>query len=117
MKSQDVYPVLISIAIIVAVAFLQKQSKLIAAIISTTPVRAALAIWVVYAAVEGNKDAVVKFNGSVALSLISTILFAIGAWWAAKQNMKIGGILLTGYGAWAVSTGVLFLLRKVLGIG
>ncbi len=117
MKAEEIYPVLISIAIIIAVAFLQRQSKLAAAIISTTPVRAALAIWVVYAAVEGNKDAVAKFNGSVALSLISTMLFAIGAWWAAKQDMKIGGILLTGYGAWAVATGILFLLRKVLGIG
>lgn len=117
MKSQEIYPVLVSIAIIIAVAFLQRQSKLAAAIISTTPVRAALAIWVVYAAVEGNKEAVVKFNGSVALSLISTMLFAIGAWYAAKADMKIGGILLSGYGAWAVSTGILYLFRQFLGIG
>ncbi len=117
MKPQEVYPVLISIVIIIAVAFLQRQSKLAAAIISTTPIRAALAMWVVYAAVEGNKEAVVKFNGSVALSLISTILFAIGAWWAAKQDMKIGGIMLTGYGAWAVATGIIYAFRQVLGIG
>ena len=107
----------ISILIIIAVAFLQRQSKLAAAIISTTPIRAALAIWVVYAAVDGNKDAVVKFNGSVALSLISTMLFAVGAWYAAKADMKISGILLSGYGAWAISTGVLYLFRQFLGIG
>ncbi len=117
MKSQEYLPVLISIAIIIAVAFLQRQSKLAAAIISTTPVRAALAIWVVYAAVDGNKEAVVKFNGSVALSLISTMLFALGAWYAAKADMKIGGILLSGYAAWAISTGILYLFRQFLGIG
>ena len=117
MKSQEYIPVLISIVIIIAVAFLQRQSKLAAAIISTTPIRAALAIWVVYTAVDGQKDAVVKFNQSVAISLIPTILFAIGAWYAAKADMKIGGILLSGYGVWAVATGIIYLFRRSLGIG
>ncbi|MBT3314267.1 MAG: hypothetical protein HN390_06600 [Anaerolineae bacterium] len=117
MKSQEVLPVLISILIIIAVAFLQRQSKLAAAIISTTPIRAALAIWVIYAAVNGSKEAVVKFNQSVALSLIPTFLFAVGAWYAARADMKIGGILLSGYGTWAIATGILYLLRQRLGIG
>ena len=117
MKSNEIVPVLISILIIIAVAFLQKQSKLIAAIISTTPIRAALAIWVIYAAVDGQKEAVVKFNGSVALSLIPTFLFAVGAWFAAKADLKIGGILLSGYATWAVATGILYLSRRILGIG
>ncbi len=72
MKSQDIFSVIISIIIIIAVAVLQKQSKTIAAIISTTPIRAALAIWVVYSAVEGSKTEMVKFNESDALSLIPT---------------------------------------------
>ena len=117
MKSQEVLPVLISIAIIIAVAFLQRQSKLAAAIISVTPIRASLAIWIINAAVNGNKSEVVKFNQSVALSLIPTFLFAVGAWYAAKADMKIGGILLSGYGTWAVATGILYMLRQSLGIG
>ena len=117
MKSQEVLPVLISIVIIIAVAFLQRQSKLAAAIISTTPIRAALAIWVVYAAVEGNKTEVVKFNQSVALSLIPTFLFALTAWFAARADMKIGGILLSGYSVWAIGAGILYLLRQRLEIG
>ena len=62
MKSQEVLPVLISIIIIIAVAFLQRQSKLAAAIISTTPIRAALAIWVVYAAYENWWDLTLRLR-------------------------------------------------------
>ncbi len=117
MKSEEITPVIISILIIIAVAFLQRQNKLAAAIISTTPLRAALAMWVVYAAVNGSKTEMVKFNQSVALSLIPTFLFAVGAWYAARADLKIGGILLSGYGTWAVATGILYMFRQTLGIG
>ena len=117
MKSQEIYPVLVSILIIIAVAFLQRQSKLIAAIISVTPIRASLAIWIIYAAVNGNKTEVVKFNQSVALSLIPTFLFAVAAWYAARADLKFGGILLSGYAVWAIGAGILYFLRQSLGIG
>ena len=116
MKSQDILSVVISIVIIIAIALLQKQSKVIAAIISTTPVRAALGIWVVYSAVEGSKTEMVKFNESVALSLIPTFLFAVAAWMAARAGWKISGQLIAGYGTWAVGAGILYMLRQVLGI-
>ncbi|OQX61603.1 MAG: hypothetical protein B5M51_07550 [Anaerolinea sp. 4484_236] len=117
MKSSEAAPVLISILIIIAVAVLQKQSKLIAAIISTTPIRVALAMWVVYASVNGNQKEMAQFNQSVMLSLIPTFLFAAAAWLAAKAGMKLGGILLSGYGTWAIGAGILYALRQVLGIG
>ena len=117
MKSQDILSVVISVIIIVAVAVLQKQSKLMAAIISTVPVRAGLAIWIVYASVNGSKTEVVKFSQSVAFSLIPTFLFAVVAWFAAKAGMKLGGILFSGYAVWAIGAGTLYLLRNYLGIG
>ena len=117
MKSQDILSVVISVIIIIAVAVLQKQSKLMAAIISTVPVRAGLAIWIVYAAVNGSKAEVVKFSQSVAFSLIPTFLFAVAAWFAAKAGMKLGGILFSGYAVWAIGAGTLYLLRNYLGIG
>lgn len=117
MKSQDILSVVISIIIIIAVAILQKQSKLMAAIISTTPIRAGLAIWIVYAAVNGKQSEVIKFNKSVAFSLIPTFLFAVAAWLAAKAGMKLGGMLISGYAVWAIGAGALYLLRQYLGIG
>ena len=117
MKSQDILPVVISVIIIIAVAVFQKQSKLVAAIISTTPIRVALAIWVVYASVGGNQKEMVKFNQSVMISFIPTVLFAVAAWIAARSGMKLGGMLLSGYGVWAIGAGTLYLLRNYLGIG
>ena len=117
MKSQDILSVVISVIIIIAVAVLQKQSKLLAAIISTVPVRAGLAIWIVYAAVNGSKTEVVKFSQSVAFSLIPTFLFAVAAWFAAKAGMKLGGILFSGYAVWAIGAGILYVFRQYLGIG
>ncbi|RLD03872.1 MAG: hypothetical protein DRI32_06695 [Chloroflexi bacterium] len=117
MKSNEVVPVLISILIIIAVALLQKQSKLIAALISTTPIRIALAMWIVYASVNGNKREITQFNQSVAISLIPTFLFALAAWVAARNGLKIGWILLSGYGTWAIGAGVVYFFRQVLGIG
>ncbi len=117
MKSQDILSVLISVVIIIAVAVLQKQSKVIAALISTMPVRAGLAIWIVYAATNGNKEDVTQFSLSVAYSLIPTFLFAVSAWLAARAGMKLGGILFSGYTTWALVAGIIFLARKFLGLG
>ena len=117
MKNNEILPVIISILIIIAVALLQKQSKLVAALISTTPIRIALAMWIVYASVNGNKNEITRFNQSVLISLIPTFLFALAAWIAARNGMKIGWILLSGYASWAVGAGAVYLLRQTLGIG
>ena len=117
MKSQDILSVVISVIIIIAVAILQKQSKVVAALISTMPIRAGLAIWIVYAAVDGNKKDITQFSLSVAYSLIPTFLFAVAAWLAARAGMKLGVILLSGFSTWAFFSGTIFLARKFLGLG
>ena len=53
MKLQDILPVLVSIAVIVLVAVVEKQSKLIAAITATMPMTAPLALWIVYSSADG----------------------------------------------------------------
>jgi uncharacterized membrane protein (GlpM family) len=116
MKTQDFISIAVSIVIIIAVAILQKQSKTIAAIVSTTPIRATLAIWVVYTAVEGSKTEMVKFNESVALSLIPTFFFAVSAWLAARAGFKLSGQLIIGYGVWAIGSLILYTFRRALGI-
>ena len=117
MKSQEVLPVIISIIAIILVAVLQKQSKVIAAIVSTTPLRVTFAMWIIYAAVNGDKREMTQFSQSVIFSLIPTFIFAVAAWIASRAGMKLGGILLTGYGSWAIAAGILYLLRKTLGLG
>ncbi|MBT3337492.1 MAG: hypothetical protein HN855_05565 [Anaerolineae bacterium] len=117
MKSQDVLPVILSVVIIVIVAILEKQSKVIAAITATMPLTAALALWIVYTSANGDKTATSQFSLSMIFGFIPTFFFMVAAWLAARAGMKLSGILLAGYGTWAVGAGIIYMLRQVLGIG
>jgi len=117
MKSQDVLPVILSVAIIIIVAVLEKQSKVIAAITATMPLTAALALWIVYTSANGDKTATSQFSLSMVFGFIPTFFFMVAAWIASRAGMKLSGILLSGYGVWAIGVGILYLLRKTLGLG
>ena len=117
MKSQDILPVIFSVVIIIIVAILEKQSKVIAAITATMPLTAALALWIVYTSANGDKTATSQFSLSMVFGFIPTFFFMVAVWIASRAGMKLGGILLTGYTVWAVGVGMVFLLRKSLGLG
>jgi uncharacterized membrane protein (GlpM family) len=117
MKSQDILPVVLSVIVIIIVAILEKQSKVIAAITATMPLTAALALWIVYASSDGEKTATTQFSLSMVFGFIPTFFFMVAAWLAARAGWKIGGQLIAGYGIWAIGAGILYMLRKTLGIG
>ena len=117
MKSQDVLPVILSVVIIIIVAVLEKQSKVIAAITATMPLTAALALWIVYTSANGDKTATSQFSLSMIFGFIPTFFFMVAAWIASRAGLKLGGILLSGYGTWVLGAGIIFLLRKTLGLG
>jgi len=117
MKSQDILPVVFSVVIIIIVAILEKQSKVIAAITATMPLTAALALWIVYTSANGDKTATSQFGLSMIFGFIPTFFFMVAAWIASLAGMKLSGILLSGYGVWAIGAVSVFLLRKSLGLG
>ncbi len=117
MKFQDILPVAISVIVIILVAILEKQSKVIAAITATMPLTAALALWIVYASSDGEKTATTQFSLSMIFGFIPTFFFMVAAWLAARAGWKLSGILIAGYGTWAAGVGVLYALRSALGIG
>jgi hypothetical protein len=108
MKSQDILPVAISVIVIILVAILEKQSKVIAAITATMPLTAALARWIVSTS---------QFSLSMIFGFIPTFFFMVAAWLAARAGWKLSGILLAGYGTWGIGVGILYALRSTLGIG
>ena len=116
MKLQDALPVLLSITVIILVALLEKQSKLLAAVIAAMPLAAPLALWIVYASHDGDKTAVSQFSFSLLLSLLPTFAFLIAVWLAARAGMKLVPMILTGYGIWAVGAVILYFLRNILGL-
>ncbi len=116
MKTQSILPVVLSIVIIVLVAVIEKQSKLFAALMAVMPLGAPLALWIVYSSNAGDKTAVSQFSLSLLLGLLPTLAFLIAVWFAARAGMKLGPMILTGYGVWAAGAAILYLLRNTLGI-
>jgi hypothetical protein len=116
MKAQEIIPVVLSIIVIILVAMIEKQSKLVAALTATMPLAAPLALWIVYSSNSGDKAAVSQFSLSLLLGLLPTLAFLVAVWLAARAGMKLAPMILTGYGVWAVGATILYFLRNTLGI-
>jgi hypothetical protein len=116
MKWNEVLPVFLSIVVIILVAVLEKQSKLLAAITATMPLTIPLALWIVYSSSQGERGAMVQFTQSLALGLVPTLAFTIALWLGAKAGLKLVPIILSGYAVWAAVLLVLIFLRHWLGI-
>jgi len=116
MKSQDLLPVILSIIVIILVAVLEKQSRLIAAITATMPLAAPLALWIVYASSGGEKEAVSSFSLGMVLGFLPTMAFMVAVWLAARAGMKLVPMIATGYGVWALGALLIYLLRNLLGL-
>ncbi len=116
MKIQDYIPVFISILIIISVALLERHSKLVAAVTATMPIKVPLALWVVYAANQGEQKTIQTFSRSLLVGIIPTLGFIIAAWLGARAGWKLAPVLLLGYGVWGVGIGLSFLFRTALGV-
>ena len=116
MKTQDILPVILSIIVIILVAVIEKQSKLIAALTATMPLAAPLALWIVYSSNSGDRTAVSQFSLSLMLGLLPTLAFLVTVWLAARAGIKLVPMIVTGYRVWAVGAVILYLLRHTLGI-
>lgn len=116
MKTQDILPVLVSILVIIAVAVLEKQSKLFAAITATMPIGATLGLWIVYAANQGERVAVGQFSRGMLLGILPSVAFLISVWLAARAGLKLVPMLLAGYATWGSGVVLLVAFRRLLGL-
>ena len=116
LRWSDVYPVLTSIAVIILVAVVQRQSKVMAAVLATMPINAPLAMWVVYAGSRESQSELTAFNQSLVISVLPTVGFLLAAWLAARAGWKLPAILGIGYLVWGLGLGVVVLLRRWLSV-
>ncbi|HSG26415.1 MAG TPA: hypothetical protein VLA32_09880 [Anaerolineales bacterium] len=114
MKTQDVLPVVISVIVIILIAILEKQSRLIAAITATMPLGIPLAIWIVHSSSRGDQTAVSEFTLGTLLGIIPTIGFVITAWLVARNGASLGKILISGYSVWGLGALIMVFVRKFL---
>ncbi len=115
MKLNEIAPVFISITILIFVAFVQRQSKLVAAVTATMPVTIPLTLWVVYSSTHGDQQAVEKFTQGMVSGIIPTLAFTIALYFGARAGLKLGWIILLGYAAWAATLLVTLSVRRWLG--
>lgn len=116
MKTQDILPVVLSIMIILLVAIIEKQSKLVAALTATMPLATPLALWIVYSSNTGDKTVMSQFSLSLLLGVLPTVAFLITVWLAARAGMKLVPMIMAGYSVWALGATLLYLLRNMLGL-
>ena len=116
LRMQDVLPVVISVIVIIAVALLEKSSKLFASITATMPLTIVLAIWIVYSANDGNKLVMDNFNLNLLIGLLPTALFVVAAWLSIRAGIKLMPTIGIGYVIWGISSWILILIRRSLGM-
>ncbi|MGD2162487.1 MAG: hypothetical protein PVI81_01765 [Anaerolineales bacterium] len=116
MKTNDVVPVLISILVIILVAIVEKQSKLLAAVTATMPLTAPLALWIVYSSVGGDQAQMELFSRSLVLGILPTFAFLITVWLTSRAGMPFLATVAIGYGVWGFGFLLLLALKNVLNL-
>lgn len=115
MKINEIAPVLVSVLIIVSVAVLEKQSKLVAAVTATMPIKIPLSLWVVYAASSQDQKSIQGFSKGLMVSIVPTLGFIAAAWLAARAGMRLLPVIGIGYAVWGVGVALTFVFRTTLG--
>jgi len=115
MKLSEILPVMISILVIITVAVVQRQSKLVAAVTATMPVTIPLALWIVYSSTRGEPAAMEEFTRGMLSGIIPTVTFVVAIWLGSRAGLKLLPLIGLGYTAWAVTLGGLLLFRRFTG--
>lgn len=116
LKANDVIPVVVSILVIILVAILEKQSKLLAAVTATMPLAAPLALWIVYSSVGGDQAQMTLFSRSMVLGILPTVAFLLTVWITTRAGQPFLATILIGYAVWGVGFLLLLALKNVLGL-
>jgi len=108
-------PILVSILIIIAVGILREYSRSFAAIAAVMPLNIPLGMWIVVAGADDKETAIVEFNQALLLNILPTLVFMVVALQASKAGWSLLPVIGFGYAAWAVSLGMVFGVRHLIG--
>ena len=109
-----VAPVLVSIGIIILIAIVRQYSKSFAAIAATMPINLPLGMWIVYSGSDNSQAALEEFTQAALVNLLPSVIFMLVAWQLSKAGHGLVTTIILGYVAWAVSLGIVFLIRALL---
>jgi positive regulator of sigma E activity len=108
-------PVVISICIIISIAILREYSRSFAAVAAVMPVNIPLGLWIVSAGAEDKQKSLTEFSGAVLVNIVPTVIFLLIAWYGSRSGWDLLPIILMGYMGWAISLGLVFGLKALVG--
>jgi hypothetical protein len=100
MNYQKIFPVLVSISVLITFAIVQERSRALGAIIASMPVSAPLAMWIVYTSTGGDHDETAFFARSMIYGIVATLVFVAACWLCLRQRWSLPASLAVGYAAW-----------------
>jgi len=116
MKFNEILPVGVSICVLILVALLQRQSKVVAAVTATMPVTIPLVLWIVYTSTKGERKPIEQFTGGLVSGIIPTVAFVLAIWLGTRSGLKLVPTILVGYLTWGLTLAVMFALRRWMGV-
>ena len=117
MKWEGWMPVVVSIAVLILVAVVQRYSRTLAAITATMPLNIPLSLWIVSEAAGDDRAGVVTFMDGMLWGILPTVVFVVAAWLALRAGWKVAPTILVGYAAWAAAVALFFGVRRWIGAG
>jgi len=97
MSTQRIYQLLISFAIITAIAFVSDKSRVMASILSVMPLSMTLGLWFIYTGAHGDASVTADFSRMIPFGLIPTALFVVVRWLGFRQGWSLWPVLIVGY--------------------
>jgi hypothetical protein len=116
MKFNEILPVGVSITVLILVALIQRQSKVVAAVTATMPVTIPLVLWIVYTSTKGERKPIEQFTGGLVSGIIPTVAFVVAIWLSTRSGLKLIPTILMGYLTWGLTLGVMMVIRRWMGI-
>ena len=113
MTYQKALPVVVSICIILAVAYLRNRSRTLAVILGTMPINLPLALWVTFGGSGASQEEIVAFVRSLLWGLAATGVWLVVLYLVVRSGGSLALGIGVGYFAWAalivglIVTGVL----------
>ncbi len=105
------WQILISMAVIVAIAWIGERYRGAAGVLATMPLTIPITLAIVFQNTGGDHVRVAEFTQAAVIGILGTVCFLLAAWWAVTRHYSLPAVIAVGYGAWAV---VLIIERTIL---
>ena len=95
-------PVILSILIILTVAYLRNRSRTFAVLAGTMPINLPLTLWITFAGTNAESTTISGFVQSLFLAMLGTMSWVAIVWLATHYGWGLLPAVLGGYAAWGV---------------